>query len=100
MVTYADNTGITLIGTGEQSGTWGETTNNNLEIIDRLTNGVGSIEVTNTHAKTITTTNGALSEGQYAVLVFANGTPAPTATVTVTINPNDQEKVFIIKKST
>lgn len=99
MVTYADNTGITLIGTGEQSGTWGETTNNNLEIIDRLTNGVGSIEVTNTHAKTITTTNGALSEGQYAVLVFENGTPAPTATVTVTIDPNDQEKVFIIKNN-
>ena len=97
MVTYSDNTGITLIGTGEQSGTWGDTTNVNLQIIDRLTNGIGSIEVTNTNAKTITTTNGALSDGQYAVLVFADGASAPTSAVSVTIDPNDQEKVFIIK---
>ncbi len=97
MVTYSDNTGITLIGTGEQSGIWGDTTNVNLQIIDRLTNGVGSIEVTDTNAKTITTTNGALSDGQYAVLVFADGSPAPTSAISVTIAPNDQEKVFIIK---
>lgn len=99
MVTYADNTGITLIGTGEQSGTWGETTNNNLEIIDRLTNGVGSIELDNTNAKTITTTNGALSDGQYAVLVFVDDAVPPIGTVSITIDPNDQEKVFIVKNN-
>jgi len=99
MVTYSDNTGITLIGTGEQSGTWGDTTNVNLQIIDRLTNGVGAITVSNSNAKTITTTNGALSDGQYAVLVFENDAVPPTGAVSVTISPNDQDKVFIIKNN-
>ena len=40
--TYAVNTGIELIADGEQSGTWGDTTNTNLQIVDRLTSGVGS----------------------------------------------------------
>ena len=99
MVTYSDNTGITLIGTGEQSGTWGDTTNVNLQIIDRLTNGVGAITVSSSNTKTITTTNGALSDGQYAVLVFENDAVPPTSTVSVTIAPNDQDKVFIIKNN-
>ena len=42
---YTDNSGIELIGVGEQSGTWGTTTNNNLEIIDKALNGVTDITV-------------------------------------------------------
>ena len=60
--TYTTNTGIELIGNGEQSGTWGETTNLNLQIIDRLTNGVGSIVLSGT-SHTLTTSDGALSDG-------------------------------------
>ena len=41
--TYTANTGVEKIGTGEQSGTWGTTTNLNLDIIDRAINGVGAI---------------------------------------------------------
>ena len=33
---YTDHSGIELIGVGEQSGTWGTTTNNNLEIEETL----------------------------------------------------------------
>ena len=44
--TYTDNSGIELIGVGEQSGTWGTTTNNNLEIIDKALNGVTDVAVT------------------------------------------------------
>jgi len=91
--TYTTNTGIELIATGEQSGTWGDTTNVNLQIIDRLTNGVGTITLSGT-THTLTTSNGALSEGQYSVLVFG-GTPSGTNTVTIT--PNDQQKVFFVK---
>ena len=43
--TYTDNSGIELIGVGEQSGTWGTTTNNNLEIVDKALNGVTDITV-------------------------------------------------------
>jgi hypothetical protein len=91
--TYTTNTGIELITTGEQSGTWGDTTNVNLQIIDRLTNGVGSIALSGT-THTLTTTDGTLSDGHYAVLVFGG---SPSGTNTVTVSPNDQQKVFIVK---
>ncbi len=67
--TYTINTGIELITNGEQSGTWGDTTNTNLEIVDRLTSGVGGITLSGT-THTLSTSDGALSEGQYKVLVF------------------------------
>lgn len=91
--TYTTNTGIELIATGEQSGTWGDTTNVNLQIIDRLTNGVGAITLSGT-THTLTTSDGALSDGQYQVLVFGG---TPSGTNTVTISPNDQQKVFFAK---
>jgi len=88
-------TGIELIATGEQSGTWGTTTNTNLQIIDRLTNGVGAIALSGT-THTLTTTDGALSDGQYAVLVFGG---SPSGTNTVTISPNDADHVYIVKNN-
>ena len=90
--TYTVNTGIELIANGEQSGTWGTTTNANLEIIDRLTNGVGAITLSGT-THTLTTTDGTLSDGQYKVLVFGG---SPSGTNTVTISPNDQDKQYFI----
>lgn len=93
--TYTSNTGIELIATGEQSGTWGDTTNTNLQIIDRLTNGVGAISLSGT-THTLTTSDGTLSDGHYKVLVFGG---SPTGTNTVTISPNDQDKVYIVKNN-
>ena len=90
--TYAVNTGIELIADGEQSGTWGDTTNTNLQIVDRLTSGVGSIALSGT-THTLSTSDGALSEGQYKVLVFGG---SPSGTNTVTVNPNDQSKQYFI----
>ena len=37
--TYTLNNGIELIATGEQSGTWGDTTNTNLELLDTALDG-------------------------------------------------------------
>jgi hypothetical protein len=91
--TYTSNGGIELIATGEQSGTWGTTTNTNLSIIDRLTNGVGAISLTGT-SHTLTTTDGALSDGQYRVLVFGG---TPSGTNTVTISPNDAQHLYFVK---
>jgi hypothetical protein len=90
--TYTVNTGIELIANGEQSGTWGTTTNTNLQIIDRLTNGVGAISLSGT-THTLTTSDGALSDGQYKVLVFGG---SPSGTNTVTISPNDQAKQYFV----
>jgi hypothetical protein len=93
--TYTLNTGIELIANGEQSGTWGTTTNVNLEIIDRLTNGVGAITLSGT-THTLTTSDGTLSDGQFKVLVFGG---SPSGTNTVTISPNDQDKQYFILNS-
>jgi hypothetical protein len=93
--TYTANTGIELIANGEQSGTWGDTTNSNLQIIDRLTDGVGSIVLSGT-THTLTTADGTLSDGQYAVLVFGG---SPSGTNTVTISPNNATHVYIVKNN-
>jgi hypothetical protein len=67
----------------------------NLEIIDRLTNGVGAITLSGT-THTLTTSDGTLSDGQFKVLVFGG---SPSGTNTVTISPNDQDKQYFILNS-
>lgn len=94
--TYTNNSGIEKPGSGEQAGTWGSTTNNNFDIIDRALNGVGAIALAGT-SHTLTTTDGTLSDGQYKVLVL-NGTPSGTNTIT--ISPNDQDKIYLAKNNT
>jgi hypothetical protein len=92
---YTTNGGIELIANGEQSGTWGTTTNTNLQIVDRLTNGVGAISLSGT-THTLTTSDGTLSDGQFAVLVFGG---SPSGTNTVTLSPNDAQHVYIVKNN-
>ena len=94
--TYTSNTGIEKPGSGEQAGTWGTTSNNNFEIIDRALNGVVAITLAGT-SHTLTTTDGVLSDGQYKVLIL---TGSPSGTNTVTISPNDQDKVYFVKNDT
>jgi hypothetical protein len=94
--TYTINSGVEKIGSGEQAGTWGTTTNTNMDIIDRAINGVGSIALSGT-THTLTTTDGVLSDGGYKVLVF---TGALGANNTVTISPNDQDKNYLVVNST
>lgn len=93
--TYTANNGIEKIGTGEQSGTWGDTTNINFDIVDRALNGVGAISLSGT-THTLTTSDGALSDGQYKVLVLGG---SPTGTNTITITPNDQDKLFLVQNN-
>ena len=81
--TYTGNTGIEKIGSGEQAGTWGTTTNTNFDIIDRALHGVGEITLAGT-AHTLTTTDGAESQGQFS------------GENTVTITPNDQSKFYVV----
>jgi len=93
--TYTANLGIEKPGSGEQSGTWGTTTNTNFDIIDRAINGVLSLSLTAT-TTTLTTSDGALSDGGYKVLVLGG---SPSGTNTITISPNDQDKVYLVKNS-
>ena len=41
--TYTTNLGIEKIATGEQSGTWGTTTNTNFDLIDSAIDGIISV---------------------------------------------------------
>ena len=92
---YTANLGIEKPGSGEQAGTWGTTTNNNFDIIDRAINGVLSLSLTGT-TTTLTTTDGSLSDGGHKVLLLGG---SPSGTNTITISPNDQDKVFLVKNS-
>ena len=93
--TYTTNGGIEKIATGEQSGTWGDTTNTNFDIIDRLTNGVGSITLSGT-THSLTTVDGALSDGMYRVLVLGG---SPSGTNTITVGPNNAQKFYLVQNS-
>ena len=95
MATYTTNGGITKIATGDESGTWGNTTNLNFDIIDRLTNGVGAITLSGT-THTLTTSDGSLSDGQYQVLVLGG---SPSGTNTITVAPNDAQKFYVVKNN-
>ena len=93
---YTSNNAIEKIGTGEQAGTWGSTTNTNFDIIDRAINGVGAITLSGT-THTLTTSDGTVSDGHFKVLVFGG---SPSGTNTITIDPNNQDKLYFIKNNT
>jgi hypothetical protein len=98
--TYTTNTGIEKPGTGEQSGTWGTTTNENFDIIDRALSGVTSIALTtNSDTSTLNTdtTSGALSDGMFRVLQY---TGALDSAHTVTISPNTAAKTYLVYNNT
>ena len=90
---YTANSGIEKPATGDQSGTWGDTTNLNMDIIDRAISGVVSLSLSGT-TTTLTTTDGALTDGMHKVLVLAG---SPTGTNTITIAPNDADKFYLVK---
>ena len=93
---YTLNLGVEKIGSGEQAGTWGTTTNLNFDIIDRAVNGVQAISLSGT-TTTLTTTNGVLSEGGAKVLVLGG---SPSGENTITIDPNTQDKVYFVHNNT
>jgi hypothetical protein len=93
--TYTANTGIEKIGSGEQAGTWGTTTNVNFDIIDDSLNGVLSLTISGN--TTLTTSDGAISNGHHRVLLLGG---TPSSAFTLTIDPNDQQKWYLLKNNT
>ena len=93
--TYTGNTGIEKIGSGEQAGTWGTTTNTNFDIIDRALNGVVTLTISGN--TTLTTNDGSLSNGHYKVLILSG---SPSGAFDLLFDPNDQQKWFFVKNST
>lgn len=92
--TYNNNLRIAEIGTGDQAGVWGNTTNYNLAtLLTEAITGVASITITGNQA--LTALDGATDQSRQAVLLLT-GTPA--ANFTLYTPPTD--KIYIIKNST
>ena len=100
--TYTTNNGIELIATGEQSGTWGATTNTNLELVDASLDGQVTITLSSAGSSgspnTLPVTNGASSNGRNRVVIYNDGGDLG-ATAYVQLTPNDAEKIIYIRNS-
>jgi hypothetical protein len=101
--TYSPNLKLTLIGNGDQSGTWGTTTNNNLgTLLEQAIAGVESILIPTGGNYELTNLNGVSDEARNAVLlvpssVTLNPTPSVTNPAANTILvPSGQTKTYII----
>ena len=95
--TYVNNLRLNEMATGDGSGTWGTTTNTNLELIaDAFGYGTEGI-ITNADTHTTTIADGAADEGR-AFYVKYTGTL--DSACTITIGPNTIKKVWIIENAT
>ena len=100
MASTWSNLGINLQGTGDNSGTWGQLTNVNLQDFDYAISGVAAITLTGNTTLAFTTNSSSTTysneSGRAAVLVLSGSLSATTVTVTV---PNIQKNYVIINNS-
>lgn len=90
--TFSQNLRIELPASGEQTGVWGQTTNNNLgDLIEQAISGATDLNVTSGNI-TLTALNGVVDQARSAVLSII-GTAGVTRTVTI---PN-VSKTYIVK---
>ena len=98
--TYTLNNGIELIGTGEQSGTWGDTTNTNLSLLDAALDGQVTVTLatagTSGSPNALPISDGSASDGRNRMIIFADGGDLG-ATAYVQLTPNDAEKIIYIR---
>ena len=95
--TYVNNLRLNEMATGDGSGTWGTTTNTNLELIGEAL-GYGTEAIT-TNADTHTTTvaDGSSDAGRAMYLKY---TGTLDSACTITIGPNTMKRVQIIENAT
>ncbi len=97
MATYTASNAIKKITTGDESGSWGSSTNNNFDIIDRAANGFVSIALSSTSYTLALSTTAVLSNGHYKAIKF---TGTLGGTCTVTLEQNDKARMYMILNST
>lgn len=94
--TYSTSLKLQLIGTGEQAGVWGTTTNYNLgTLLEQAITGVVTIPMGDANY-TMTNYNGLSDEARNAVLVL-NG---PITSPQNLIAPSGQQKVYVVRNFT
>jgi len=97
--TFVNDLRLEEIGSGEQSGTWGDTTNTNLELIaEAFSFGTEAIPTNVTNSvHTTTIANGATDPGRS---IFLRYTGSQNVAVTVTIGPPTVSKLWFIENAT
>jgi len=93
--TYVNNLRLEEIGTGEQSGTWGDTTNTNLEIIGQAV-AWGERAIANASSDNITIADGALDADRCLGLKLTGGGQA----CLITLLPNTSSKTWFMYNAT
>ena len=93
--TYVNNLRLEEIATGEQSGTWGNTTNTNLELVGQAL-GYGTRAIANASTDNITIADGASDADRSMYLKLTGGGQA----CTVTLLPNTSSKMWIMENAT
>jgi microcystin-dependent protein len=92
---YSTSLKLELIGSGDQSGTWGTTTNTNLgTLLEQAITGVQAITMTNANY-TLSSYNGASDEARNAVLVVSGTNSAIRQIICPLVN-----KTYIVTNST
>jgi len=99
MATYANNLRLTEITTGDESGTWGTTTNNNWEFTTAAL-GYGVKNMAADADQTFTMTDGTADTLRSMYLKITSTITPLTATRTLTIAPTTVSKVWIIENAT
>jgi len=94
--TYTSNNKIQKIATGEQSGTWGNTTNTNFDLFDTAIDGFVAVALTGT-THTLNIPDGTAADGRNKVISFT-GTLAAANTVSIT--PNTVKKHYFVQNNT
>jgi hypothetical protein len=93
--TFSTSLRLELIGNGDQSGTWGTTTNTNLgTLLEQAITGVVAITMTNAD-KTLTNTNGTSDEARNAVLVVGGTNSGIKSVIAPAVN-----KTYIVVNNT
>ena len=92
---YSTDLKLELMVTGENSGTWGDKTNTNLNLLQQAIAGYQSIALTSTNT-TLSMTNATISDARNAVIKFT-GTLSANSTVYV---ETGIEKTYIVDNAT
>lgn len=92
--TYSPSLGIQLIPNGDQSGTWGTTTNTNWDLVDEAVAGVVSITMTNSNY-TLSSLDGITDEARNMVIV-ATGSLSSTYQIIAPL----VSKIYIVANNT
>jgi hypothetical protein len=97
MATYVNDLRLKEIATGDESGTWGTSTNTNLELIAEAFSYGTEVITTNADTHTTTIADGATDPGRSLYLKY---TGTLDSACTITIGPNTVSKVWIIENGT